>query len=359
MRRYFFISIVTMLAVLVPAGPLAAQPSATEPHGDAGRQVQSLQSQADAIKRDLATLDRELESLIELHNATRVNLDSLTMELADSRQRLDDMRAKHEAQEKVLIDRLAAVYKAGEINFISILLNSTSLSDLYEQTRYIAKISEQDSKLEQQFRADAEAIENLTEEIDHKRMDQLRLEASLEEQKAAVEGKISEREAWLSQLNAQVQQILQQEAERQRAEQARAAAEAAALMQSLGISDAVQAQVVQTALQYLGVPYVWGGESTSGFDCSGLTKYVYAQHGVSLPHHAAMQFNIGVPVPVDQLQPGDLVFWGPGNPHHVAMYIGQGRIVEAPTFNEVVKISNLDTGSDYAGARRYPLRART
>ncbi|MEK7818073.1 MAG: NlpC/P60 family protein, partial [Actinomycetota bacterium] len=83
------------------------------------------------------------------------------------------------------------------------------------------------------------------------------------------------------------------------------------------------------------------------------------QHGVSLPHNAAMQFNIGVPVPVDQLQPGDLVFWGPGNPHHVAMYIGQGRIVEAPTFNEVVKISNLDTGSDYAGARRYPLRART
>ena len=342
---------------MVPAGPLAAQPS-YDPQGDANRQVQSLQSQADAIKKDMAALDRELESLIELHNATRVYLDRLTLELADSRQRLDTIRTKHEAQEKILIDRLAAVYKAGEINFVSVLLNSTNLSDFYEQTRYIAKISEQDSKLEQQFKADAQTIEDLTEEIDHKRMDQIRLEASLGEQKAVVEGKISEREAWLNQVNGQVQQILQQEAERQRAEQARAAAEAAALLQGLGISDAVQAQVVQDAMQFLGVPYVWGGESPSGFDCSGLTKYVFARHGVNLPHNAAMQFGLGVSVPVDQLQPGDLVFWGPGNPHHVAMYIGAGKIIEAPTFNEVVKISDLDTGSDYAGARRYPLRAR-
>lgn len=355
-------NLITMLAgitlALVPLGPALAQPDNSGPQGEAGLQVQSLQAQADAIRKEMAALDHELVVVIEKHNATRVYLDMLAMELADSRQRLDSMLAQRDAQEKVLTQRLAAVYKAGEINFMSILLNSRSLSDFFEQTRYIARISEQDAKLEEQFRASAETIETLTEEIDNKRSEQLRLERDLEEQKALIESRIAEREARLGQVDGQVQEILRQEEARQRAEQERAAAEAAALLQGLGISDAVQAQVVQTALQYLGVPYVWGGESPAGFDCSGLTKYVFARHGVSLPHNAAMQFGLGVPVPANQLQPGDLLFWGPGSPYHVGMYIGGGKFIEAPTFNQVVKISNLVIDNDFAGAKRYPLRAR-
>ncbi|HDZ59725.1 MAG TPA: hypothetical protein ENH44_02935, partial [Actinobacteria bacterium] len=69
-------------------------------------------------------------------------------------------------------------------------------------------------------------------------------------------------------------------------------------------------------------------------------------------------YNLGVPVPDDQLQPGDLLFWGPVNPHHVAMYIGGGMYIEAPTFDDVVSISQLTFGGDYAGARRFPLQSR-
>jgi cell wall-associated NlpC family hydrolase len=163
----------------------------------------------------------------------------------------------------------------------------------------------------------------------------------------------------LDQVNGQVQQILKQEEERQRAELEREAAESAAMLRGLEITDATQAQVVETSFYYLGVPYVWGGESPRGFDCSGLVKYVYAQHGVQLPHNAAMQFGLGAPVPKDQLQPGDLVFFGPGNPHHVGMYVGKGKFIEAPNFNEVVHVSTLVFDSDYAGARRYPLKPRT
>ena len=77
-------------------------------------------------------------------------------------------------------------------------------------------------------------------------------------------------------------------------------------------------------MQYLGTPYVWGGASPGGFDCSGLVVYAYAQVGVSLPHSSYAQYGAGVPVSYDQLQPGDLVFfYGLG---HVGIYIGGGSV---------------------------------
>jgi cell wall-associated NlpC family hydrolase len=112
--------------------------------------------------------------------------------------------------------------------------------------------------------------------------------------------------------------------------------------------------VVGIAMQYLGTPYVWGGASPGGFDCSGFAMYVYAQVGVSLPHNAAMQYGMGTPVARSQLAPGDLVFFN--GLSHVGMYIGGGRFVHAPHTGDVVKISSLSEywyAATYVGARRY------
>jgi cell wall-associated NlpC family hydrolase len=104
------------------------------------------------------------------------------------------------------------------------------------------------------------------------------------------------------------------------------------------------------ARRQLGVPYVWGGASRSGFDCSGFTMYVYRHIGRSLPHGATDQARRGIRVSLRDLKVGDLVFWGGGGYYsHVAMYAGHGRIIEAPSAGNVV---SYDRRGGAATARR-------
>jgi cell wall-associated NlpC family hydrolase len=121
--------------------------------------------------------------------------------------------------------------------------------------------------------------------------------------------------------------------------------------------------VLSIAAQYLGVPYQWGGaRPKTGFDCSGLVKYVFAQLGVSLPHYAASQWHTpdGVWVAPNRLQPGDLVFFTGSDgtrkaPGHVGIYAGDGYLIDAPHTGALVRVDRLDErwfANKYVGARR-------
>ena len=102
-------------------------------------------------------------------------------------------------------------------------------------------------------------------------------------------------------------------------------------------ANTIGAQALRFALTKRGDPYVWGAAGPSSFDCSGLVLWAYAQVGISLPHLAAAQWNMGVHVGRNQLEPGDLVFFYP-DIGHVGLYIGNGLMVDAPNFGEPVQV---------------------
>ncbi|PUB32105.1 cell wall-associated NlpC family hydrolase [Promicromonospora sp. AC04] len=97
------------------------------------------------------------------------------------------------------------------------------------------------------------------------------------------------------------------------------------------------ASVVSIAMRYLGVPYVWGGTTPSGFDCSGFTSYVYAQVGIDLPRTSSAQRYAGTVVPWSEAQPGDMI-WTPG---HIAIYAGDGMQIEAPVPGKSVRYTSI------------------
>ena len=208
----------------------------------------------------------------------------------------------------------------------------------------------------------------------HARDRQAELVAERAAHKASIESKLAERQQMLSSIKSEIAAI--QAAERRRqaelaapgscpprgaaaadpragaASPRRCAVRAAEPRCSRRAPAAKYGGVVGVAMQYLGIPYVYGGSSPSGFDCSGFIMYVFSQVGVSLPHNAAAQYGYGTPVDRSQLQPGDLVFFnGLG---HAGIYVGGGSFIHSPHTGDVVKISSM-TGwysSTYVGARR-------
>src|SRR5664280_892843 len=112
------------------------------------------------------------------------------------------------------------------------------------------------------------------------------------------------------------------------------------------------AGAVQAAETMIGVPYVWGGSTPAGFDCSGLVEWAYAQVGIGLPHYSGGQYDDTTHIPLADIEPGDLLFYGPGGSEHVAMYVGGGSMIEAPYTGATVHITGVRTDGGFVGVGR-------
>ena len=359
--------LLALTAGLLTAGGATAEPPA----------IASKRAEATRVLAQIHALDSRVELAVEAYNLANIQLDRIKTDQRKNAFLLGIARSNYGRAEKLLEERLVALYTGGgsSNSTLEIVLGAQSLRDLMNRLDTAEQVSAQDTKVLAQVRHFRAQMQHRKAQLARAHARQAQVVAERAARKAEIQRQLATRQQLLSQIQDQIARLeaeerrrqaqLRREAEARLAAQQRAArriaavpatptAEPASAPEVAGTAPAAQyGGVVGIAMRYLGVPYVWGGASPSGFDCSGFTMYVYAQVGVSLPHNAAAQYGYGVPVSRSQLQPGDLVFFnGLG---HMGLYIGGGQFIHAPHTGDVVKISSLSDSwyaSTYVGARR-------
>ncbi|MGH3058511.1 MAG: NlpC/P60 family protein [Gaiellaceae bacterium] len=341
-----------MLLLVLAALPLAG-PAAPAP------QVESKQAEAQQVLAQIQALDADLGLVVESFNAAQIELDRIEAEERANKRRLAVARANLGDAQSNLETRLVELYVNGQTDLVEILLGSSSLDEILDGFETANRVSDQDSQILEEVRRFRGEVKKREAQLEAAVAEQRQLVAERAAKRDEIESALAERESLLSSIREEIEQIQAQERAEQRQLEAQARERLASQPSSsgseapTGAPPSTHGGVVGIAMQYLGIPYRWGGSSPStGFDCSGFVMYVYSQVGVSLPHNAAMQYGYGSPVSRSELQPGDLVFFnGLG---HNGIYIGGNQFIHSPHTGDVVKISPM-TGwydSTFVGARR-------
>jgi cell wall-associated NlpC family hydrolase len=361
-----------LIAALAGALTLAVGPASADPS------VTSKRAQAQAILAEVQELDSSLEKSVEAWHFANIQLEQLDADLRLNARHLVAAKKSLGVSKQRIAQRLRDLYVHGNgDSTLEVLLGSRSLDDVIIRLDAIQRVSKQDANILSVVKRYRKEVASRRAHLQDAREQQADIVAERAAEKSSIEGRLTERRQLLSSVKDEIVQLQAEEQARQvrLAAQARARLQAQQIAVSQSQSEAAQTAlaasleepiydadlpapryggVVSIALQYLGIPYVWGGSSPStGFDCSGFIMYVFAQVGLSLPHHAASQYGYGVPVSREQLAPGDLVFFdGLG---HAGIYIGAGQFVHAPHSGDVVKISSLYEdwySSTWVGGRR-------
>ena len=342
-------------------------------------QIRAKRAEAQAARAQIAQLGEELEPAIERWNQAQAELAEVQADIALNEQRITLVRGNLQSSRDILAEKLVQDYKYGDTDTLAAILSSGSIGGMLDAADLLERSQTQVAELLQNLRADQGELaerEEAAREVGGPRGGAGGADAGREgahRRRARADAR-----SWRPASRARSRSSEQEELERQR----RIAAEAARLLEvqrrlhgagrarrtrrrrsaaprptiSGGTSGGTSggssggssgggstenipappptdgslgARAVAVAMQYLGVPYVWGGASPGGFDCSGLVMYAYGQVGVGLPHFTGALWNSGRRVSQSELIPGDLVFFYP-DVHHVGIYIGGGQFIHAP-----------------------------
>jgi peptidoglycan DL-endopeptidase CwlO len=367
--------------------------------------VSAKQAQAQQVLAQINQIDMSLNATVEMYNLANVRLHAIRGNLTRNSVLLKAASRQLKRAQTELARRLVAAYTSSDDNStLAVLLGAASVDDLLNRLETINATSAQDTRIVAQVVRAKAAIQRQRAQLEHAQAQQQTIVAQKAAERQRIESQLAQRHRLLISIRSEITHLRVVAAARQlqlaRQARARIAAharastaqtttaaasadatagvpaataepssskptqpQAATAAPVVGISASTpegsnvvpantHGAVVSIAMRYLGVPYVWGGASPAGFDCSGLVMYVFAQIGIALPHSSYAQFAIGTPVSLSQLQPGDLVFFDGAS--HVGIYSGGGEIIHAPHTGTVVQIARLSGWfiSAFAGARR-------
>jgi len=345
-RRIAVLSL--LLGTLLLSFALSTQASAS-PVADKKARLREVQAKLQGVYH-------EADMAVEKYNQATSQLTTVQQQIKENQHLLKVAEYNLSIANEQLQSRAQDIYKTRDVGIVDVLFASNSFDDLVTQLNLMERLGNSDVDTVRSIAAYQQDIKDRRVKLDADK----KAAAKLVTERAAQKSEVLAVQGRLEQMTAGIKNDIQRLQEQQAAA-AQAAAEAAAQAAAGGASNggggsvpdpggSGNSAVVAIAQRYLGVPYVYGGASPSGFDCSGLTMYCYAQVGVGLSHGATDQQHASTPVPISALQPGDLVFFGNASySYHVGIYVGGGSMINAPHTGAVVSYGSI--GGAWIGGR--------
>ena len=359
---------------------------------DLDDQVNELEGEQESIDTEIQILSNQIAEIMASISLLEEEIEAKKAQIEQAKIDLEEAQKVERQQYEAMKVRVKAVYESGETSFLDILFSASSMQDMLNKADYVEKMHEYDKRMFTNYKIARQNVEDLKETLE---IEQSELEATqegLEEEQDSVEEARAELEAisadyavqiskarqqaevykqQIKQRNAQIKQIEEEEERKRKEEEQRkkkeeeeakknnssisnssdnntvndsAVAKEVSAKSTAGKETVASAkgsakgkEVANYACGFVGNPYVAGGTSlTKGADCSGFTQSVYKAFGYSLPRNSTSQRSVGKEVSYAEAEPGDIICY----PGHVAIYIGNGKIVHASSAKTGIKISN-------------------
>jgi peptidoglycan DL-endopeptidase CwlO len=344
-----------VVAATAAVASYTAVPAGADPVGNA-------RAKAAALAKTVQQLQTQTEVAAEHYDAIEAQLGAAVTAKLQSERDLDAARAGSDTVESVSADRVRALYESGgPTSLLATVLDGSDLTDALARYHDVSVVLGTDRSAIAAAGNRTSKAEDVSARVSTAAAEVTRLQTAASSAAARVQTLLSANQQALAGANAEVRRLVAQQQAAQLAASSAdfrtaVAAAGGTVDASTAAANPIAAAAIAAARTKLGDPYLWGGTGPDAYDCSGLTQFAYGSVGVSLPRVAADQWNVGQHVGLDELEPGDLLFWAtdlsnPATIHHVAIYIGNGMMLAAPHTGDVVKIEPVYMDG-YIGATR-------